>query len=322
MKVSRGHAFSWWLQTSETDCLCIISSQRVHQVVAQPRAVETTDGRGGAVGPCTFCFPPHFLAVKNRLSLIVWFDSLQWLTTHEPSTEHDLSGLRNNFNPRARWKSAIHSAVALSRFSRTSARTKSLESAGDGRQSTGSSGGWGAGAASGSEDEGWREAGLAAAGTSAAEAPVDAGPGANPNVMVTEADGPSGDSAGTHETEAERVVRKEGERQQQQQQQKEERPLNGKSKASHRKSLSRTSLLGRRSPQPEVRIETPTGAPAVHTPSNHHQDDEDDSDPRMPGSFDFGEAGGGHGHHHGHGHAGEDALGLLTAWWQRMHLRA
>ncbi|ETW78418.1 hypothetical protein HETIRDRAFT_479585, partial [Heterobasidion irregulare TC 32-1] len=48
-----------------------------------------------------------------------------WLTTHEPSTEHDLSGLRNNFNPRARWKSAIHSAVALSRFSRTSARTKS-----------------------------------------------------------------------------------------------------------------------------------------------------------------------------------------------------
>ena len=65
MKVSRGHAFSWWLQTSETDCLCIISSQRVHQVVAQPRAVETTDGRGGAVGPCTFCFPPSFSGVQT-----------------------------------------------------------------------------------------------------------------------------------------------------------------------------------------------------------------------------------------------------------------
>ena len=181
----------------------------------------------------------------------------------------------------------------------------------------------GAGAASGSEDEGWREAGLAVAGTrvSAAEAQGDAGPGANPHVMVTEADGASGDSAGPHETEAERVVRKEGERQQQQQQ-KEDRPPNGKARASHRKSLSRTSLLGRRSPLPEIRVDAPTGAAADPAPSNHHQDDEDDSDPRMPGSFDFGEAGGGHGHHHGHGYAREDAIGLLTAWWQRMHLRA
>ncbi|KAH6904589.1 CAMK/CAMK1 protein kinase [Coprinopsis sp. MPI-PUGE-AT-0042] len=42
---------------------------------------------------------------------------IPWLTTHSPSTAHDLStGLRDNFNPRARWKSAIASARALSRF--------------------------------------------------------------------------------------------------------------------------------------------------------------------------------------------------------------
>ncbi|KAH7097089.1 Pkinase-domain-containing protein [Auriculariales sp. MPI-PUGE-AT-0066] len=36
-----------------------------------------------------------------------------WLTTHEPSTEHDLAaGLRANFNPRARWKAAINTVRA------------------------------------------------------------------------------------------------------------------------------------------------------------------------------------------------------------------
>ncbi|KDQ23098.1 hypothetical protein PLEOSDRAFT_1049840, partial [Pleurotus ostreatus PC15] len=41
-----------------------------------------------------------------------------WLTTHEPSTEHDLStGLRDHFDPKARWRSAIASARAISRLS-------------------------------------------------------------------------------------------------------------------------------------------------------------------------------------------------------------
>ncbi|KAF7313842.1 Protein kinase domain-containing protein [Mycena chlorophos] len=40
-----------------------------------------------------------------------------WLTTHEPSTEHDLgAGLRENFDARARWRSAIAGARALSRL--------------------------------------------------------------------------------------------------------------------------------------------------------------------------------------------------------------
>jgi calcium/calmodulin-dependent protein kinase I len=40
----------------------------------------------------------------------------QWLTTHLPSTEIDLSGLRDHFDPRARWKSAILSTRALVRL--------------------------------------------------------------------------------------------------------------------------------------------------------------------------------------------------------------
>ncbi|KAI0259297.1 kinase-like domain-containing protein [Gloeopeniophorella convolvens] len=48
-----------------------------------------------------------------------------WLTTHAPSVDHDLSGLRENFNPRARWRSAIGAARALSRFATASSSGRS-----------------------------------------------------------------------------------------------------------------------------------------------------------------------------------------------------
>ncbi|KIJ15823.1 hypothetical protein PAXINDRAFT_168826 [Paxillus involutus ATCC 200175] len=58
-----------------------------------------------------------------------------WLTTHDPSTDHDVgAGLRENFNARKRWRSAINSARALHRFGRRS-RASSVSSSG--------SGGWG-----------------------------------------------------------------------------------------------------------------------------------------------------------------------------------
>ena len=58
----------------------------------------------------------------------------QWLTTHQASDEHDLSGLRDNFNPRARWKAAIAGARALSRFNSSGSRTStSSKSSGDWR---------------------------------------------------------------------------------------------------------------------------------------------------------------------------------------------
>ncbi|KAH7890247.1 kinase-like domain-containing protein, partial [Phlebopus sp. FC_14] len=61
-----------------------------------------------------------------------------WLTTHEASAEHDVGeGLRANFNPRKRWRSAIMGARALHRFGRrpSGMSTASTSSAG--------SGGWG-----------------------------------------------------------------------------------------------------------------------------------------------------------------------------------
>jgi calcium/calmodulin-dependent protein kinase I len=39
-----------------------------------------------------------------------------WVTSFAAPTEHDLSGLRENFDPRARWRNAISAARVLSRF--------------------------------------------------------------------------------------------------------------------------------------------------------------------------------------------------------------
>ncbi|KAJ7457229.1 CAMK/CAMK1 protein kinase [Mycena galericulata] len=62
-----------------------------------------------------------------------------WLTTHEPSTEHDLAaGLRENFDAKARWKTAIAGARALGRLnSGLAAARKASETA------SSTSGGWG-----------------------------------------------------------------------------------------------------------------------------------------------------------------------------------
>jgi len=39
-----------------------------------------------------------------------------WLTSFDAPAEHDLSGLRENFDPRARWRNAIDATRVLSRF--------------------------------------------------------------------------------------------------------------------------------------------------------------------------------------------------------------
>jgi calcium/calmodulin-dependent protein kinase I len=39
-----------------------------------------------------------------------------WLTSFAAPIEHDLSGLRENFDPCAHWRSAISTTRALSRF--------------------------------------------------------------------------------------------------------------------------------------------------------------------------------------------------------------
>lgn len=64
-----------------------------------------------------------------------------WLTTHAPSTEHDLSGLRENFDPRARWRHAIGAARAITRL--TNRSQSRLESSDDDDDDNGGRGGGG-----------------------------------------------------------------------------------------------------------------------------------------------------------------------------------
>ncbi|KIM37645.1 hypothetical protein M413DRAFT_77019 [Hebeloma cylindrosporum] len=63
-----------------------------------------------------------------------------WLTTHEPSEEHDLShGLREHFDPKARWRTAIASARALNRLNHLGRRASSKSTSSGGWMSDGSS---------------------------------------------------------------------------------------------------------------------------------------------------------------------------------------
>ncbi|EMD41542.1 hypothetical protein CERSUDRAFT_110099 [Gelatoporia subvermispora B] len=54
----------------------------------------------------------------------------RWMTEHEPSREHDLTGLRENFDPRARWRAAIAGARALHRFNSSQSRASTTTSGG------------------------------------------------------------------------------------------------------------------------------------------------------------------------------------------------
>jgi calcium/calmodulin-dependent protein kinase I len=66
----------------------------------------------------------------------------QWLTTHAPSTEHDISvGLRDNFSPRKKWQSAVYKLRAASRLNSGGMALRVREATRSG--SIGGSGGWG-----------------------------------------------------------------------------------------------------------------------------------------------------------------------------------
>ncbi|KAG7095316.1 hypothetical protein E1B28_006081 [Marasmius oreades] len=120
-----------------------------------------------------------------------------WLTTHKPSAEHDLGvGLRDHFDPRARWRSAIASARAISRLKSTIG-SRNLE-----KSSSTSSGGWGpshtttgseSNVTTDDEDEevGWRNSEASQSpetGLSEARKLGSHEPGDNANVTVTAPD--------------------------------------------------------------------------------------------------------------------------------------
>lgn len=71
------------------------------------------------------------------------------MITHEPSTEHDLStGLRENFDPRARWRAAIGAVRGLNRLASLSKATAALK-----KQGSSDSGGWKNGTGAGLDED-------------------------------------------------------------------------------------------------------------------------------------------------------------------------
>jgi calcium/calmodulin-dependent protein kinase I len=62
----------------------------------------------------------------------------QWLTAAHPPSTHDLAGLREHFNPRARWGSAIAAVRAAQRLRRPSSAALSTTSSGGWANSPGS----------------------------------------------------------------------------------------------------------------------------------------------------------------------------------------
>ncbi|KAF8217996.1 kinase-like domain-containing protein [Mycena galopus ATCC 62051] len=98
-----------------------------------------------------------------------------WLTTHEASTEHDLAvGLRENFDAKARWKSAIAGVRMIGRLNSGLARKASSSSA------SASSGGW-AGISDDDDDDDERPGG----GAETSPSLNSPAPGENANVQVT-----------------------------------------------------------------------------------------------------------------------------------------
>lgn len=125
----------------------------------------------------------------KRPSAMESFDD-PWLTTHEPSEDHDLSeGLREHFDPRAKWRNAIAGARALHRLASfgANARTQSQLSAAS-TASDASSGGWRNGVSPNTDDEdedGWHP-GLGSVVKDSGDLGVGiVGPGDNANVTVT-----------------------------------------------------------------------------------------------------------------------------------------
>ncbi|KAF5309518.1 hypothetical protein D9619_012404 [Psilocybe cf. subviscida] len=224
-----------------------------------------------------------------------------WLTTHEASVEHDLSsGLRDHFDPKARWRAAITSARAISRLN--SIRGSSHQSS--------SSGGWANDDSS--DDELFPLSSVSSPGAKGASAAaVD--PGDNEFVHVI---APPEDDAHTKAKEhakAEGLHTKRGEKIEENVSawQANQTQTQSGPKAGRPESV----FTGDSTP---LQDEPDSSSPRAASHGKAHaveDDDDDDAGPRMPGSFDMArptqprqQQG-----HNGHGHSWGDML-------RRLHL--
>ncbi|KAH9850654.1 Pkinase-domain-containing protein [Lenzites betulinus] len=227
----------------------------------------------------------------------------KWLTDHTPSDEHDLTGLREHFDPRARWRAAIAGARALHRFNSSS------------RSISSSSGGWRTGSFIDTDDDDDDDTEHAPQQPPAAgDAREPSDPGENEYVKVTapeedsdrqtppgsesgasepvNVDAPSDAHALKHETDAHEPLHE-----------KVPTPLHAGAEGAAASSSPAHAA--------EAQVEHPS-APSPGGAADQAQG-RGSPDPRMPGSFDAEEEH--HAHHHHHFEGGW--LGML----KKLHIR-
>ncbi|KAG6816523.1 hypothetical protein H0H93_007991 [Arthromyces matolae] len=231
----------------------------------------------------------------------------RWLAGFHPEGEHDLSdGLRDHFDPRARWKAAIASARVLSRLGSIASRNSTLSS---------NSGGWIDSDDEQDEDEG-------------------AGAGSEKVKSKTPPSGSGSDLAGSGSPKFERdhtASSTNGEEKERKQTRKNSKDLLGVSSlmsvAEEVRSRSQgASSLDNRPPTPvfddrtqaasdsnsNSTAENPGSKPRSKVKSEEDEDEDEDEREllRMPGSFDFSNSA----NHHGPGAGPGPGAGGGESW--------
>ncbi|KAI0825242.1 kinase-like domain-containing protein [Trametes gibbosa] len=245
----------------------------------------------------------------------------KWLTDHTPSDEHDLTGLREHFDPRARWRTAIAGARALHRFHSSS------------RSASSSSGGWRTGSLIDTDDDDddddeQTQPQPLAAGT--AREPSD--PGENEYVKVTAPDededrqAPLGLESGASSPlpQARSSLEKPSDAHALKHESQAHEPLHEKVPAPLQADMEDTAPSSS-SPSTTGQHSERTTAPAAaevdqQDASQDHQRQQNGRETpelRMPGSFDVPEEEQRHHHHHHHPHFEGGWMSLF----KKMHIR-
>ena len=95
---------------------------------------EGTPGNSRGLWECAYLTCTPSITAKNFIRALLHPNptcrltaeqalSHTWLTSFAAPTEHDLCGLRENFDPRAHWRNAIEAARAMSCLRKVTART-------------------------------------------------------------------------------------------------------------------------------------------------------------------------------------------------------
>lgn len=247
-------------------------SEKLYLGSSRSRSCQTPNSRRSQQASCK----SHVTTISTIASLTCLHT--KWVTTHEPSNEHDLTGLRDNFNPRARWKAAIAGARALHRFGSSNSRLSG---------STKSSGGWKT-IDSDLDDDDDDEGDGGSRSPSAEEKPdAPAPPGENAFVQVT---GPDGDLPPATSPRSPSASSPDVEVRSQDSVQSKGRPTSAH-ELKHEGEAHKPLEQGVPKELHEVHQE-----PQERTRTNPYAESEESL--RMPGSFNAPEASGHH-HHHG-----------------------